>query len=241
MWCDRKMLLQTLYDNIADKWRLLAQKRIATVQNGEDKVEVITTDGSVYQGDILIGTDGTHSRVREEMVRLANEQGAGPEYADGDSMFDLRLPIHLYWYIINHPADVSSTYACLFGLSSAVPGLSSGLLGWNLGKNYSYVVGTGLDNRTYWLLATKLDKTYHGTDIPHFSKEDEEQIVQEHWNDHITPDLRMSDLYKARQHLVCTPLREIMYHKWSLNRMIVLGDASHTVRRSRSGFICVTN
>ncbi|KAL4863041.1 hypothetical protein BDV12DRAFT_206836 [Aspergillus spectabilis] len=209
MWCDRKMLLQILYDHLADTSRLLAQKRIATVRNAEDSVEVVTTDGSIYQGDILIGTDGTHSRVRGEMVRLANERGIGHEYADGD--------------------NVSSTYACPFGLSSAVPGLSDGLLGWNLGKNYSYVVGTGPDNRAYWLLATKLAKTYRGADIPRFSEEDKEQIIQEHWNDRIAPDLLMSDLYKAKQQLVCTPLREIVHHKWSLCRMIVLGDASHTL------------
>lgn len=79
------MLLQTLYDHIADKSKLLAKKRIETVQYGEDSVEVVTIEGSTYQADILIGTDGTRSRVREEMVRRANERGVGHEYAD-DSM-----------------------------------------------------------------------------------------------------------------------------------------------------------
>ncbi|KAL3476381.1 hypothetical protein BJX99DRAFT_270530 [Aspergillus californicus] len=209
LWCDRKTLLQTLYDHIADKSKLLAQKRIETVRHEEHSVEVVTTEGSTYHGNILIGTDGTHSRVREEMVRLANERGVGDEYADDDK--------------------VSSTYACVFGLSSAVPGLPHGLLGWNLGKHYSYVVGTGPDDRAYWLLAKNLGKTYHGADIPSFSEEDTERIVQEHLNDPITPDLRMSDLYEARQHIVCKPLREIIYQKWSLGRMIVLGDASHTM------------
>lgn len=139
----------------------------------------------------------------------------------------------------DHCSGVSSTYACLFGLSSAVPGLSHGLVGWNLGQHYSYVVGTGPDDRAYWLLATNLGKTYHGANIPCFTEEDKERIVQEHWNDRITPDLRMSDLYKAKQHLVCTPLRETEYRKWSLGRMIVLGDASHTVRKLPWVSICV--
>ncbi|KAL4999143.1 hypothetical protein BDV10DRAFT_193812 [Aspergillus recurvatus] len=206
-WCDRKMLLQTVHDHIADKSKLLAQKRIATVRHGDDGVEVVTTDGSTYQGDILVGADGTHSRVREEMVRHANERGVGQEYADDDEVF--------------------STYACLFGLSSAVPGLSPGLIGWNLGKRYSYVVGTGPDDRAYWFLAKNMGKTYHGAQIPRFSEEDKERIVQEHWNDRITSDLRMSDLYKAKQHLICTPLTEIVYQKWHFGRMIVLGDAAH--------------
>ncbi|KAL4896061.1 hypothetical protein BDV59DRAFT_171955 [Aspergillus ambiguus] len=208
IWCDRKILLQTLYDHIADKSKLLARKRVATVRSEEDIVEVITTDGSTYAGDILIGTDGTHSRVRQEMVRLANERGVGHDYSDN---------------------EVSSTYACIFGTSSGVAGLEDGLLGWTLGKDYSYVVGTGPEDRTYWFLASKMEKTYHGAEIPTFSENDKKQMIQRHWNDQITPGLKMSDLYTARLHLVCNPIREMVYQKWSLDRLIVLGDAAHAM------------
>ena len=79
------MLLEVLYSHIIDKSKLLVQKRVTTVQYGEGYVEVITTDGSRYHGDILVGADGTHSRVREEMVRLATELGVGEDYAEDKS------------------------------------------------------------------------------------------------------------------------------------------------------------
>ncbi|KAL3495974.1 hypothetical protein BJX62DRAFT_252374 [Aspergillus germanicus] len=211
LWCDRSTILQTVYDHIVDKSRLLTSKRVASTKHLEGSIEVTTTDGSVYTGDILVGADGTHSRVREEIVRYANEIGVGEEYDDGD--------------------QVSATYACLFGLSttptpSPPKSLPKGLLGWNLGHNYSYVLGTGPPDRTYWLLSIHLGETY-GTDIPHFTEEDRERIVREHWDDPITADLRMSDLYENRLHMVVSPLREVMYKRWDCGRMVVLGDAAH--------------
>jgi 2-polyprenyl-6-methoxyphenol hydroxylase-like FAD-dependent oxidoreductase len=84
LWCDRSTILQTIYDHIVNKPRLLTGKRVASTRHLEGSVEVTTTDGAVYTGDILVGADGTHSRVREEIVRYANEIGAGEEYDDGD-------------------------------------------------------------------------------------------------------------------------------------------------------------
>jgi 2-polyprenyl-6-methoxyphenol hydroxylase-like FAD-dependent oxidoreductase len=75
-----------------------------------------------------------------------------------------------------------------------------------------------------------MDKTYFGSDIPKFTKGDEERFVRAHWDDQITADVRFSDLYKAKQDVIHTPLREFVYRKWHLDRMIVLGDASHKVR-----------
>jgi 2-polyprenyl-6-methoxyphenol hydroxylase-like FAD-dependent oxidoreductase len=85
-WIARTGLLKVLYNSITDKSKILTQKRIASVQNLEDAVEVTTTDGSVYSGDILVGTDGVHSRVREEMIRHAKEQGIDKDYDEDHSM-----------------------------------------------------------------------------------------------------------------------------------------------------------
>ncbi|KAL4909607.1 hypothetical protein BDW74DRAFT_143378 [Aspergillus multicolor] len=216
LWIDRPTLLATLYDRIGDKSRLLAGKRVAAVAHFEDRVVVTTGDGEVYEGDILVGADGEHSRVREEMVRLAGEMGGGVN-TDGD--FD-------------DEKEASATYACLFAHSTlpashpSTP-LPRGLLGWNLGKDYSYVLGTGPGNRVYWLLSKKMDKTCYGSEIPKITEEEKEKIVSEHWNDALTPILKMGELFESRNVLVCTPLREIVYKKTGLGRIGVLGDAGH--------------
>jgi 2-polyprenyl-6-methoxyphenol hydroxylase-like FAD-dependent oxidoreductase len=71
------MVLQVLYDNIRDKTKVLTRKRVQKVELLEDGVVVNTTDGSSYKGDILVGADGIHSSVREEMWRIANEISPG--------------------------------------------------------------------------------------------------------------------------------------------------------------------
>ena len=42
-----------------------------------DSASVVTEDGSVFQGDLIVGADGVHSRIRSEMWRLADELHPG--------------------------------------------------------------------------------------------------------------------------------------------------------------------
>jgi 2-polyprenyl-6-methoxyphenol hydroxylase-like FAD-dependent oxidoreductase len=72
-----------LYSHIENKSKILTQKRVETVNYAEDKIEVVTTDGLIYSGDILVGADGVHSRVKQEMARVATGRGM-PEHAEDD-------------------------------------------------------------------------------------------------------------------------------------------------------------
>ena len=76
MFLDRQTVLQTLYDKIQDKSKVLTGKRVQTIDNSDPTiVNVITTDGSRYSGDIVVGADGVHSVVRQEMARLDVDTG----------------------------------------------------------------------------------------------------------------------------------------------------------------------
>ncbi|KAL4781660.1 hypothetical protein BJX76DRAFT_10126 [Aspergillus varians] len=207
LWVDRPVLLQVMYDRISDQSKLLAGKRVETVRHVEDAVEVVTVDGSIYRGDIVIGADGTHSRVRQEMVRHATDLGVSHAY--------------------DHDDAISATYGCMFGTSSTVPGIPPRYLGFGANKHFSYIIGTGPENKTFWALTHKLGKTTHGADILQFTEEDKQQRLQEHWDDRITPEVRFSDLHKYQQRVVHTPLHEGVHQKWHSGRIITLGDASH--------------
>lgn len=71
------MVLKILYENIKDKTKVLTSKRVDNVDFVEEGLVVKTTDGSSYHGDILVGADGIHSTVREEMWRLAHKMSPG--------------------------------------------------------------------------------------------------------------------------------------------------------------------
>lgn len=72
LWLDRQMLLKILYDNLKHKDRVLTNKRVVHVEMSSTGVLVTTEDGSSYSGDILVGGDGVHSKVRQEMWRIAS-------------------------------------------------------------------------------------------------------------------------------------------------------------------------
>ncbi|KAL4877357.1 hypothetical protein BJY04DRAFT_198250 [Aspergillus karnatakaensis] len=206
IWFERSTVLQAMYDQISDKSKLLPQKRVETIRQLEESVEVVTVDGSTYRGDLVIGADGTHSRVRQEMVRQATELGVGEEYGDG---------------------HIATTYACLFGVCPIIPELPSGFLGFGLNKHFSLLVGTGAPNKTYFALAQNLGKSLRNDEVPRFTEEDKQRLVQEHWHDKITPSLTLGDLYKCHQRVIHTPLREGIHKKWHLGRIMTIGDASH--------------
>ncbi|OQE29512.1 hypothetical protein PENSTE_c002G05463 [Penicillium steckii] len=207
-WCDRTTILEVLYDNVKDKSKIIPNKRVDNVQYAADSVTVTTSDGSIYAGDILVGTDGIRSRVRQEMSRHARNFGLGEEYTEQES-------------------KVPATYACMFGLSTSVPGISEACLDFGVKKGYSYVLGSGPENRTYWFLFVNMGRVLTGSEIPHLTESDIEKVVQEHWDDQITPDVRFSDLYRHKRNVVFSPMREFVFAKWHLKRSIVLGDAAH--------------
>ncbi|KAJ5233819.1 monooxygenase [Penicillium citrinum] len=207
-WCDRTTVLEVLYENVKDKSKVIPNKRVETVQYAADSVSVTTIDGSIYSGDILIGTDGIHSRVRKEMNRYAENFGLGEIYTEQES-------------------KVPATYACMFGLSTSVPGIPEACLDFGVEKGFSYVLGSGPENRTYWFLFVNLGRALTGSEIPRLTESDIDRVVQEHWDDRITPDIRLADLYKHKRNVVFSPMREFVYKKWHLNRSIVLGDAAH--------------
>lgn len=71
MFLDRRMVIQVLYDTIQDKSKVLTSKRVTAVENMDTSIMVTTRDGSTYSGDILVGADGIHSTVRQQMLLAA--------------------------------------------------------------------------------------------------------------------------------------------------------------------------
>lgn len=88
-------------------------------------------------------------------------------------------------------------------------------------------MGSGPKDRTYWFLARHLGQTFPGSEIPRFTEADAEDVIKTHWDDNVTPDAQLSDLYQHKREAVYTVMREIVYKKWHLDRAIVIGDAAH--------------
>ena len=70
---DRKAFLQTLYDHLPDKSKVIERARVETVVEKDSLVRVELADGTEHTGDLVVGADGVHSKIREIMWEKANK------------------------------------------------------------------------------------------------------------------------------------------------------------------------
>ena len=74
---DRRAVLKVLAEHVRDESRICLSKRVATVEHFVDHVEVRCTDGTSYNGSVIVGADGVNSKVRQEMWRAAEALESG--------------------------------------------------------------------------------------------------------------------------------------------------------------------
>lgn len=73
MFFDRRMLIQILYDKIQQKDKILTSERVVSVNTHPTYVTVSTNSGKTMEGTIVVGADGVHSAVRQQMWENAKK------------------------------------------------------------------------------------------------------------------------------------------------------------------------
>ncbi|KAI8192314.1 hypothetical protein K4K53_009155 [Colletotrichum sp. SAR 10_77] len=213
LWVDRQMLLQILYDNLKQKDRVLTNRRVVHVETSSTGVVVKTEDGSTYAGDILVGGDGVHSKVRQEMWRIASVSDPTAFPPEERSI-------------------VQSSMKCIFGISKQPANFPPGATQQSsFFRGHLYLVISAPGGRVYWFLFHELDGTKHGKDIPKFSKDDELLLATRYRDDHITEDMTFGDLYDNRIKSTLVPLEEHVFRRWHFQRILIIGDAATKVLR----------
>ena len=74
---ERRCFLEVLYESLPDKSRILMNKGVKDIQEDQDGGEVFCQDGTSERGDIIIGCDGVHSKVREMIWENAAKLAPG--------------------------------------------------------------------------------------------------------------------------------------------------------------------
>ncbi|KAI8622900.1 FAD binding domain protein [Xylariaceae sp. FL1651] len=212
LFFDRQWLLQLLYDSLHHKHRVRLQQRAKKVTLLSDHVEVETTSGDVHHGDILVGADGVHSFIRQEMFRIARDISPG--------------------YIAAGEEDrVECFYQCSFGIAENVSKWTGTENCFTAGYGTSFLVATGPGGRVYWFLFVKLQEPKFGSEIPSYTKEDEALFVEKYKTLKITEYLTFGEVYEKRLNSTLTPLHEVVYDKWFFQRIVLIGDSIHKASR----------
>ncbi|VUC30009.1 unnamed protein product [Clonostachys rosea] len=208
LFFDRQWLLQVLYDQIKHKDRILLKIHINSVRHTDSGIEVLTTQGQVYSGAIVVGADGIHSVVRREMIRASS----------GTPKTTL---------LTNAEDRVACHYKCSFGIAHNVAQWHNSEQCFTIGHGTTFLVVSGPQKRVYWFLFVRLPKVLYGKEIPGYTKDDEAKFVEEYQGFLITENLTFGQVFARRLTSTLTPLHEIVFEKWSFKRMLLVGDSAH--------------
>ncbi|CDM27378.1 hypothetical protein DTO013E5_8492 [Penicillium roqueforti] len=205
---DRQKVLEILFQNYPNKEKIITNQRVSEVRLLGDSASVVTEDGSVFQGDLIVGADGVHSRIRSEMWRLADE-------------------LHPGMITPQERQTLTVEYACVFGISRAIPGLRSGEHINHYGDKFCVITFHGKDGRVFWFIIQKLDRVYTYPNAPRYSPNDAAELCDKIQDVIIWRDITVGDLWKTKLVSSMTALEEGLFETWSLNRIVILGDSVH--------------
>lgn len=80
VFLERRILVQTLYNHIQDKSKVLTSEKVVTVKNSISHVTVTTSTGKSFTGDMVAGADGINSTIRQKMWE--ESQSIDPTWVD---------------------------------------------------------------------------------------------------------------------------------------------------------------
>lgn len=206
MMFHRAELVQLFYDCLGeeDKARVHVNKRMADIESTADGVVVTCTDGSKYEGSIVLGADGVHSKTRGILRQQALK--ADPT-ADVDKEFPFPCEYKTLWCSFPRryeftPGDHHITHG-----------------------NIASLQFINSSRRAWVFVYEKLDK--QTTERSRYTEADMEAFAAKHGDMKLGNRLRLKDVFKYRTAAGMTNLEEGMLKHWSHGRIVLAGDSCH--------------
>lgn len=227
MWAlERRQLVDILYQNLADKSKVYTSCDAVKVEYLEHGARVETQNKRVFTGSIVVGADGVHSRIRQEMWRIINKETDDIQIKkDRGGM----LPCYgfINMTVLLTSIAIRSTYSCIFGISEGLQQSDITTTSRSCYQNRNYLYQRSIQGKIYWFAFFKNAKQSHG--IPRYTDDDKEKAIARFEDDVLQPGITLRDLYQHRTHAVLVPLEEYVMGKCYHRRTILIGDSMHKV------------
>ncbi|KAG9253102.1 uncharacterized protein F5Z01DRAFT_725890 [Emericellopsis atlantica] len=209
----RSQLLRVLYRNVSEdgKKKIHTSQRVNRIEQlpGDEGVRLHMASGEVHHADLVLGADGTHSIMRAEMWRMAEEAGSKRFVAD------------------NVRADAATEFACVFGLSHNTGDLRKDHTYQVTGQDMTIGVFGGAKGEACWFIFFKAgeDKTTSSLDFPRWTPEEGAAVCEKYADAKLSEKTTFGDVYANRYRITTQPCPNHSLRRWHYGRLICLGDA----------------
>ncbi|KAG2413080.1 hypothetical protein HFD88_010639 [Aspergillus terreus] len=204
----RQELIGVLYHSFQDNSHIRTGQQVAKLEDLKDRVRVTTNSGVTYEGDLVVGADGVHSQVRSEMWSFSNSPCLGRISSQEQK-------------------GLTVEFLCVFGISSAVPGLDIGEQVACFHDGFTIMTYQGLGGQVYWFIVQKLDRKFTYPYHPSFSKQDAVNVCERLGNVWLRDTVHFRHVWANRETFAVTPLEEGIVRPWHSGRMVCIGDSIH--------------
>lgn len=103
-------------------------------------------------------------------------------------------------------------------------------------NKFSILIFPGIGGKIFWLVVSKLDKTYVYPNIPIFSRDEAIARCESVLDLPIWQDVKFSDVWARRRTFTMTALEEYLSRTWHHGRMVCIGDSISKVSKRLSSF-----
>jgi len=183
---------------------MLPNKRVSNVSTTADGVVVRCRDGTSYDGSIIIGADGAHSFIRDQMRTLALQSSA----TEG----------------VNDEKPFLTTYNAMWVRFPTMSGLRPGNANETHGPDAAIQLFAGEETSVIGIYA-RLDEPTR--ERQRYTQADEEAFVDRWGHLPLSHDLTVRKAYEARVGAGLVSLEEGVVSHWSWDRIVLAGDAAH--------------
>ncbi|RDA88612.1 hypothetical protein CP532_5879 [Ophiocordyceps camponoti-leonardi (nom. inval.)] len=205
----RRKLLEILYSTLPDKTKVHVNKEVSRIEQDELEekglVRVWTADGDVYEGDVVVGADGVHSRTRAEMQRMASLSG------------NTKMATN----------PMSTEYSCCFGISSGVENLKPGTQILHMDNGRTLMLVPSRDQVVFWFCIQKLDRRYENGETPRFTSDEAVALCSQLADIRLTEKACFRDVWEKREVFNMVAIEEGVVRTWSFGRVVCIGDRAN--------------